>query len=62
MSSDRHFSHLCNAEDLAGLKVRHGFDKVMEGHAVVLTLKDTNVLDGDDVNLGSFGRWQMMFL
>ncbi|BBN19255.1 U4/U6.U5 tri-snRNP-associated protein 1 [Marchantia polymorpha subsp. ruderalis] len=37
-------------KDLAGLKVRHGLDKVMEGGAVVLTLKDVNVLDGDDVN------------
>ncbi|KAL2609906.1 hypothetical protein R1flu_028479 [Riccia fluitans] len=37
-------------KDLAGLKIRHGLDKVMEGGAVVLTLKDSSVLEGDDVN------------
>eukprot|EP00250_Pteridium_aquilinum_P002657 c12881_g1_i1 orf=124-2781(-) len=37
-------------KDLAGLKVLHGIDKVMEGGAVVLTLKDRGILDGDDVN------------
>lgn len=37
-------------KDLAGLKVLHGLDKVMEGGAVVLTLKDREVLAGDDVN------------
>ncbi|KAJ7538223.1 hypothetical protein O6H91_11G038800 [Diphasiastrum complanatum] len=37
-------------KDLAGLKIRHGLDKVMEGGAVVLTLKDRNILDGDDVD------------
>jgi hypothetical protein len=40
------------AEDLAGLKVRHGLDKVMEGAAVVLTLKDTNILVDGDLNDG----------
>lgn len=39
-----------SGKDLAGLKVLHGLDKVMEGGAVVLTLKDQNVLAGDDVN------------
>eukprot|EP01018_Ginkgo_biloba_P030020 Gb_12198 [translate_table: standard] len=37
-------------KDLAGLKVLHGLDKVMEGGAVVLTLKDQNILSGGDVN------------
>jgi U4/U6.U5 tri-snRNP-associated protein 1 len=37
---------------LAGLKVRHGLDKVMEGAAVVLTLKDTNILVDGDLNDG----------
>lgn len=39
-----------SGKDLAGLKVLHGLDKVMEGGAVVLTLKDQSVLAGDDVN------------
>jgi U4/U6.U5 tri-snRNP-associated protein 1 len=39
-------------KDLAGLKVRHGLDKVMEGAAVVLTLKDTNILVDGDLNDG----------
>ncbi|PQQ06019.1 SART-1 family protein DOT2 [Prunus yedoensis var. nudiflora] len=36
--------------DLAGVKVLHGLDKVMEGGAVVLTLKDQNVLADGDIN------------
>lgn len=40
------------AEDLAGLKVRHGLDKVMEGEAIVLTLKDSSILADGDVNDG----------
>eukprot|EP00252_Welwitschia_mirabilis_P011776 TRINITY_DN261_c0_g1_i1.p1 TRINITY_DN261_c0_g1~~TRINITY_DN261_c0_g1_i1.p1 ORF type:complete len:1135 (+),score=425.73 TRINITY_DN261_c0_g1_i1:3053-6457(+) len=35
---------------LAGLKVLHGLDKVMEGGAVVLTLKDQSILEGDAIN------------
>eukprot|EP00271_Cylindrocystis_brebissonii_P001364 TRINITY_DN11638_c0_g1_i1.p1 TRINITY_DN11638_c0_g1~~TRINITY_DN11638_c0_g1_i1.p1 ORF type:complete len:980 (-),score=335.16 TRINITY_DN11638_c0_g1_i1:476-3415(-) len=38
------------SKELAGLKVRHGLDKVLEGGAVVLTLKDSSILDGGDVN------------
>ena len=39
--------------DLAGLKVRHGVKEVLEdGHAIVLTLKDSSILAGDDVNEG----------
>ncbi|KAI6672026.1 hypothetical protein NL676_006911 [Syzygium grande] len=39
-----------NAYDLAGVKVLHGLDKVIEGGAVVLTLKDQNILANGDVN------------
>ncbi|KAF4396880.1 hypothetical protein F8388_004848 [Cannabis sativa] len=35
---------------LAGVKVLHGLDKVMEGGAVVLTLKDQNILADGDIN------------
>ncbi|XVE63285.1 hypothetical protein DITRI_Ditri07aG0007500 [Diplodiscus trichospermus] len=36
--------------DLAGVKVLHGLDKVMEGGAVVLTLKDQSILANGDLN------------
>ncbi|GMY27396.1 SART-1 family protein DOT2-like isoform X1 [Fagus crenata] len=38
------------AHNLAGVKVLHGIDKVVEGGAVVLTLKDQNILADGDVN------------
>ncbi|KAK9269402.1 hypothetical protein L1049_001175 [Liquidambar formosana] len=38
------------ALDLAGVKVLHGLDKVIEGGAVVLTLKDQNILADGDIN------------
>ncbi|KAG2721801.1 hypothetical protein I3760_02G098100 [Carya illinoinensis] len=38
------------AHDLAGVKVLHGLDKVMEGGAVVLTLKDQSILADGDIN------------
>ncbi|KAH0716495.1 hypothetical protein KY284_009400 [Solanum tuberosum] len=38
------------AKELGGMKVLHGLDKVVEGGAVVLTLKDQSILAGDDVN------------
>ncbi|KAF3457135.1 hypothetical protein FNV43_RR01792 [Rhamnella rubrinervis] len=38
------------ARDLAGLKVLHGLDKVLDGGAVVLTLKDQNILADGDIN------------
>eukprot|EP00850_Spirogloea_muscicola_P025994 SM005131S17645 [mRNA] locus=s5131:18:905:- [translate_table: standard] len=41
---------LYSTKDLAGLKVRHGLDKVMEGGAVVLTLKDSTILDSGELN------------
>ncbi|KAK6229219.1 hypothetical protein SCA6_018170 [Theobroma cacao] len=38
------------AHDLAGVKVLHGLDKVMDGGAVVLTLKDQSILANGDIN------------
>ncbi|KAF9625788.1 hypothetical protein IFM89_027120 [Coptis chinensis] len=37
-------------KDLAGVKVLHGLDKVIEGGAVVLTLKDQSILADGDIN------------
>ncbi|KAK2966372.1 hypothetical protein RJ640_021516 [Escallonia rubra] len=37
-------------QDLAGVKVLHGLDKVMEGGAVVLTLKDQSILSDGVIN------------
>lgn len=42
-------------DHLAGIKVLHGLDKVMEGGAVVLTLKDQNILSSGDINEGKPG-------
>ena len=39
-------------EDLAGVKVLHGLDKVIEGGAVVLTLKDQSILADGGINEG----------
>ena len=39
-------------DNLAGVKVLHGIDKVVEGGAVVLTLKDQNILADGDINEG----------
>ncbi|KAK2646726.1 hypothetical protein Ddye_021921 [Dipteronia dyeriana] len=39
-----------NKHDLSGIKVLHGLDKVMDGGAVVLTLKDQNILADGDIN------------
>lgn len=35
-----------------GVKVLHGLDKVLEGGAVVLTLKDQSILADGDINQG----------
>ncbi|XWS10826.1 hypothetical protein CRYUN_Cryun38cG0031400 [Craigia yunnanensis] len=43
--ADNHAIH-----DLAGVKVLHGLDKVMDGGAVVLTLKDQSILANGDIN------------
>ncbi|GFS43739.1 SART-1 family [Actinidia rufa] len=40
------------AQDLAGVKVLHGLDKVIEGGAVVLTLKDQSILADGGINEG----------
>lgn len=45
------FEHVLT-DNLAGVKVLHGIDKVMEGGAVVLTLKDQNILADGDINNG----------
>ncbi|KAJ6828776.1 SART-1 family protein DOT2 [Iris pallida] len=37
-------------KDLAGVKILHGLDKVIEGGAVVLTLKDSSILADGDIN------------
>ncbi|KAG8089730.1 hypothetical protein GUJ93_ZPchr0011g27673 [Zizania palustris] len=37
-------------EHLSGVKVLHGLDKVMEGGAVVMTLKDQSILADGDIN------------
>ncbi|PKA48641.1 hypothetical protein AXF42_Ash021050 [Apostasia shenzhenica] len=42
-----------DGKDLAGVKILHGLDKVMEGGAVVLTLKDQNILADGDINDGT---------
>ncbi|KAH7573656.1 hypothetical protein JRO89_XS03G0187700 [Xanthoceras sorbifolium] len=39
-----------NRYDLSGIKVLHGLDKVMDGGAVVLTLKDQSILADGDIN------------
>ncbi|KAL8096738.1 SART-1 family protein DOT2 [Apium graveolens] len=44
-AAPEHISH-----DLSGVKVLHGLDKVIEGGAVVLTLKDQSILANGDVN------------
>ncbi|KAI3893453.1 hypothetical protein MKX03_030728 [Papaver bracteatum] len=38
------------SKDLAGVKILHGLDKVVEGGAVVLTLKDQSILTDGDLN------------
>nr|XP_023906058.1 SART-1 family protein DOT2-like isoform X1 [Quercus suber] len=48
-SEDEEESH-GTAHNLAGVKVLHGIDKVVEGGAVVLTLKDQNILADGDIN------------
>lgn len=39
-----------SSRDLAGVKVLHGLDKVIEGGAVVLTLKDQGILADGELN------------
>jgi hypothetical protein len=41
------------ADHLSGVKVLHGLDKVLEGGAVVMTLKDQSILADGDINEGN---------
>lgn len=41
------------SEDLGGVKILHGLDKVLEGGAVVLTLKDQSIIADGDINEGN---------
>jgi hypothetical protein len=50
-------SLLKNTDHLSGVKVLHGLDKVLEGGAVVMTLKDQSILADGDINDGN-----MLFL
>ncbi|KAL8492745.1 hypothetical protein ACS0TY_024082 [Phlomoides rotata] len=50
VESDDEAGSLHTAEHLKGVKVLHGIDKVLEGGAVVLTLKDQSILADGDVN------------
>ena len=49
-------------DNLAGVKVLHGIDKVVEGGAVVLTLKDQNILADGDINEGKLFWWYFLFV
>ncbi|GFP79404.1 sart-1 family protein dot2 [Phtheirospermum japonicum] len=44
-AATKHLTH-----DLGGVKILHGIDKVLEGGAVVLTLKDQSILADGDIN------------
>lgn len=47
------FSFWKKIDHLSGVKVLHGLDKVMEGGAVVMTLKDQSILADGDINEGN---------
>ena len=49
-------------DNLAGVKVLHGIDKVVEGGAVVLMLKDQNILADGDINEGKLFWWYFLFV
>ncbi|XP_026413472.1 SART-1 family protein DOT2-like isoform X1 [Papaver somniferum] len=49
-SGDEGQAQHLSIEDLAGVKILHGLDKVVEGGAVVLTLKDQSILADGDLN------------
>ena len=46
------FFVLGKTDHLSGVKVLHGLDKVLEGGAVVMTLKDQSILANGDINEG----------
>lgn len=48
--------------DLGGVKVLHGLDKVMDGGAVVLTLKDQSILADGDLNEELSGLIRQMLI
>ena len=56
------FSVLGNADHLSGVKVLHGLDKVLEGGAVVMTLKDQSILADGDINEGNGSSFLFSFL
>lgn len=49
---DNHLHIFWLTEHLSGVKVLHGLDKVVEGGAVILTLKDQDILADGDINNG----------
>lgn len=55
------FSVLGNADHLSGVKVLHGLDKVLEGGAVVMTLKDQSILADGDINEGNGSSFLFFF-
>ena len=55
------FSVLGNADHLSGVKVLHGLDKVLEGGAVVMTLKDQSILADGDINEGNGSSFLFSF-
>jgi len=55
------FSVLGNADHLSGVKVLHGLDKVLEGGAVVMTLKDQSIPADGDINEGNGSSFLFSF-
>jgi hypothetical protein len=47
------FPIVLRKDHLSGVKVLHGLDKVIEGGAVVMTLKDQSILADGDINEGN---------
>ncbi len=39
-----------NKKELVGVRVAHDFDDFVEEREIILTLKDSNILDDGDVN------------
>ena len=49
-------------DHLSGVKVLHGLDKVIEGGAVVMTLKDQSILADGDINEGNVLLFYLLLL
>jgi hypothetical protein len=47
------FPIVLRKDHLSGVKVLHGLDKVIEGGAVVMILKDQSILADGDINEGN---------